>query len=150
MFDGMIFSSKKDRFSYIICLVFVACHPHVFVSRKYSSALAALYHNKRVKKGDQQNCQEAEKLLLKAIAKDDLYFPAYLSLATLYIYRMKLPDKALEILELAKDRGPLSKVEPLLLDAKALKIGGNDTMVQMGGVFAQEEYLSPPSNRYGS
>ena len=80
---------------------------------------------------------------MKAIAKDDLFFPAYLSLASLYIYRMKLPDKALEVLEQAKDRGPVKKIEPLLLDAQALKAGGNEHMIQAGGaIFAEQDYLS--------
>ena len=107
------------------------------------SALAALHHQKRIPQRPEVNYKEAEQLLLKAIAKDDLYAPAYLCLAALYIYRMKLPDEALVILEQAKDRAPHHKIEPLKLDAEALKMGGNERMIQAGGaLFAEQEYLT--------
>lgn len=55
---------------------------------------------------------------------------------------MKQPDKALDILEEAKDRGPLHKIEPLIVDAKALKTGGNAHMIRAGGaVFQEHDHL---------
>lgn len=54
---------------------------------------------------------------------------------------MKQPDKALEILEQAKDRGPLQKLEALIVDAQALKTG-NDHMIRAGGaLFHEHDYL---------
>jgi hypothetical protein len=83
-------------------------------------------------------------LFLKAIEKDESYFPTYLSLASLYIYRMNDADKALGILKDAKERGPVHKLEALDLDAKALK-QGDIQMVQAGGAMFQEaEFLSFP------
>lgn len=108
----------------------------------HRSALAALHHRKRVVKDNTVHYKAAEKLFLASIAKDDLYFPAYLSLASLYIYRMKLPDKALAILDTAKDRGSLKQIEPLRSDAEALQ-AGNEHMIQAGGaIFAEQDYLS--------
>ena len=87
--------------------------------------------------------KEAETLFKQAIAKDELFFPAYLSLASLYIYRMKLPDQALAVLTKAKDYGSMRKLEPLIHDAEALKMGGNEHMIQAGGgLFAEQDYLS--------
>ena len=116
----------------------------IFSSCCCSSALVALHHQKRIKKDETFHHKEAEKLLKEAIAKDELYFPSYLSLASLYIYRMKLPDEALAILTVAKNYGPMRQLEPLMLDAEALKEGGNENMIQAGGgaLFAEQDYLS--------
>lgn len=114
----------------------------------FSSALAALQHHGRGKHQENEklrnkNHKEAEKLLQQSIAKDDLYYPAYLSLASLYIYRLKEPDKALKILEKARDRGPLPPVDALKLDAEALKVRGNEAMIHAGGsIFHEHEYLT--------
>ena len=105
-----------------------------------SSAIAALHVHKRFPKKREASERQAEAYLLQALAKDDLFFPAYLSLAALYLYRMKLPEKALKVLEEAKDRGPLRQLEPMIQDAEAMKAGGNDHMIQ--GLFQEHDYLT--------
>lgn len=107
------------------------------------TALAALHHQKRFPQDETLHYREAETLFKQAIAKDELFFPAYLSLASLYIYRMKLPGEALAVLTKAKDYGSMRKLEPLIIDAEALKVGGNEHMIQAGGgLFAEQDYLS--------
>jgi hypothetical protein len=129
-------------FVFVVMNVLSFCHP------LSSSALAALHHHKRIRRDDTIHHREAEKLLLKAIARDDLYSPAYLSLASLYIYRMKQPDKALRFLHLAKDRGLLDnmQIEALILDAQALAEGGNEHMLTVGAVLAEQDYLAALAN----
>ncbi|CAB9507442.1 expressed unknown protein [Seminavis robusta] len=107
----------------------------------YSTALATLHHNRRIRLDDKVHQRQAEQLLLKAIDRDDLYFPAYLSLAALYIYQLHEPHKALPVLTKAQDRGPPSFVEPLQVDAQVLTEGGNPNMLG-GAMFAQQDYLS--------
>jgi len=136
-----------DLYDYIIL------NEQVYFLFCYRSALAALHRNRRNPQHDGQiNCRQAEKLWLQALAKDDVYIPAYLSLASLYLYRFRDADKALAILQQAKDKSLyLSKLEPLFVDARALKAGGNQHMLQAGSqLFMEQEYLAPPSARYGT
>jgi tetratricopeptide (TPR) repeat protein len=113
----------------------------------HRSALGVLHHNKRRKRDEEALYKEAEALLRRAIDKDESYFPAYLSLASLYIYRMQQADKAMEVLNIAKDVGPITKVQPLLMDAKALKQGDLQMVKAGGAIFQEQEYLSYPADR---
>lgn len=109
----------------------------------YRSALGALHRTKRLKKDENSHYKAAEKLLQRSIAKDESYFPAYLSLACLYLYRMEEPDKALDILKIAKDRGaPLNKLKSLMEDVKAIKAGDKQMVNAGGAIFQEQEYLS--------
>jgi hypothetical protein len=123
-----------------------------YVLYYHSAALAALHHHKRLRRDDKTHHQQAEKLLLQAIARDDMYLPAYLSLAALYIYRMKQPQRALPLLQSIKNRRrgssddddnhQVGKIEALLVDAQALAEGGNDNMVTPGAVMAEQDHLA--------
>ena len=78
-------------------------HTHSHIPNKQTnqqnrSALTALHRKKRGRQQDPLHHREAERLLLRAIGRDDRYLPAYLSLASLYIYRMKQPQRALDLL----------------------------------------------------
>jgi hypothetical protein len=70
--------------------------------------------------------------------------PAYLSLATHALYVEHDSMKALGIIRQAKERKVrinINQVNMIRMDAKALQIGGNATMVDMNATMAKQDHL---------
>lgn len=82
--------------------------------------------------------KQAERLLRKAVRRNDSWRPAFLSLAALYIYRLRSASKAKEVL--AHRTCQHADFDLLRMDAEALATGNTSMLLDVVG---QEEYLSP-------